>query len=186
MATVPALVFESDAHASSEAVHFANFPGVWYVGQPIAVSELGFDTGDEAQAAVAAAGLPLSSTTVAEGDGLMPQVPGTMPGADEARATGWTPQPGDPGAELAPGEVFPPDPPRPAEEDLLESTILDMNAGDAVAAIEEISDTAELDALTARETAGKNRTTVLKALADRKTAVEQAATDETDADEAGS
>jgi hypothetical protein len=45
------------------------FPGVWHVGQPVAVSELGFDDDDEAVDRAEELGLPLSTTTVAEGEG---------------------------------------------------------------------------------------------------------------------
>lgn len=45
------------------------FPGTWFVGEPVAVSELGFDTPEEAFAAAEDANAPLEQTTVADGEG---------------------------------------------------------------------------------------------------------------------
>jgi hypothetical protein len=90
-----------------------------------------------------------------------------MPSLDEVRGTDWKPTPGEPGAALAPGEVFPPDPPRPEEEARLTESLLDLNAPDAVLALAAVDDPAELDALAAAEKAGKNRATVKAAIETR-------------------
>lgn len=69
--------FELDADAAGythgEAVHFGSFPGVWFVEQPIAVSELGFDSEQEAVDRVAELGLPLRKTRVPVGSAPMPE-----------------------------------------------------------------------------------------------------------------
>jgi len=73
--TVPALVLDDTVTgAASEPVHFANMPGLWLEGQPVAVSELGFASDADAYAAVEEAGLPLVKTKVKSGKGLMPEV----------------------------------------------------------------------------------------------------------------
>lgn len=164
MADQPALVYEDDAVTHGEPVHFGGFPGLWVQGRPVAVAELGFETVEDAYKAVEELGLPLNQTTVAVGEGAMPDMGGRAPSLDEVRGTDWKPEPGQPGAELAPGEVFPADPARPVEEARLTESLLDLNAPDAVAAVASVDDPAELDALAAAEKAGANRKTVTAAL----------------------
>ncbi len=160
-----ALVLDDDSVAHGEPVHFGNFPGLWVVGQPVAVSELGFESEDEALARVEELGLPLKTLTVTAGSSPMPARANHLPGLDEVRGSDWKPEPGQPGAELQPGEVFPPDPFRPAELDLAILTMLDGSAADAVSAIEAFDGTAaDLDALYAEEKARKNRSSVLAAI----------------------
>jgi hypothetical protein len=77
--TRPALVLEEGAVSHGEPVHFANFPGLWIEGQPVAVSELGFDDDDAAFARAEELGLPLDETTVAAGEGAMPDMGGRAP-----------------------------------------------------------------------------------------------------------
>lgn len=164
----PALVLEDDSVSHGEPVHFGGFPGLWIKGQPVAVSELGFESVDDAHKRVDELNLPLAQTTVAQGEGLMPDMGDRMPGLDEVRGVkDWKPERGQPGADLQPGEVFPADPERPAEEERLTSSLLDLNAPDAVAAIASVDDPAELDQLAAAEKAGKNRQTVKAALTAR-------------------
>jgi hypothetical protein len=71
--------FELDAEAAGlsgdEFVHFANFPGMWRPGQPVAAAELGFDSAEEAETRVAELGLPLLVVTVEEGSAPMPARP---------------------------------------------------------------------------------------------------------------
>jgi hypothetical protein len=59
------------ATTGSEAIHFGGFPGQWYPGRPIAVSELGFETKDEALEA--AKGLPLVVKIVPVGSAPTPE-----------------------------------------------------------------------------------------------------------------
>lgn len=94
---------------------FAGFPGLWSQGVPVAVADLGFETDDQAYAAVDELGLPLTQTTVAEAE-----------------------------------------------------SILDMKAEDAIVAIGDVTEAAELDELEQGETDGKGRKTVLQAVADRR------------------
>lgn len=135
----------------SEAVHFAGFPGLWLADRPIAVSELGFATDDDAYAAVDELGLPLAQTTVAEGAGLMPEVAnhvpaGVVPVFDHLEAVD--------GNEVVVADPY-----------------ADAVAANADVLIESIAATTEvdvLDGLEAAETAGKSRTTVLQAITDRR------------------
>lgn len=74
--TVKAFVLDDTVTGvATEPRHFANFPGLWISGQPVAVTELGFDNDDDALTAVAELGLPLKLTKVPVGKGLMPEVP---------------------------------------------------------------------------------------------------------------
>lgn len=177
MADQPALVLEDDSISHDEPVHYTGYPGLWIKGQPVAVSELGFDDADAAFARAEELSLPLTRTTVAEGEGAMPDMGGRAPSLDEVRGDkDWKPAPGQPGAALAPGEVFPPDPERPVEEERLSSSLLDLNAPDAVAAVAAVDDPAELDMLLAAEKAGKNRMTVKGALSSRQVELASTAT----------
>jgi hypothetical protein len=167
MADQPALVLEDPAVSHGEPVHFSGFPGLWVVGEPVAVWQLGFDNDDAAFARAEELALPLVQTTVPAGEGAMPDMGGRMPSLDQVRGTDWKPKPGEPGAQLAPGEVFPPDPARPEEEVRLTESLLDLNAPDAVLALAAVDDPAELDALAAAEKAGANRKTVNAAISAR-------------------
>jgi hypothetical protein len=93
VAKVPALVLDDPAHVGAEPVHFSGFPGLWAPGHPVRVSLLGFDTDDEALARAEELGLPLTVTKVEPGKGEMPVV-------EQLEV----------GAQLEPGEAFPPDP----------------------------------------------------------------------------
>lgn len=78
MATQPkvkALVLDADAagYSGGEAVHFGGFPGVWAPGQPIAITELGFDSERDARDAVKALELPLREVSVDAGSAPMPE-----------------------------------------------------------------------------------------------------------------
>ena len=66
-----ALVLPVGATVGSEAIHFGGFPGQWYPGRPIAVSELGFETEDEALEA--AKDLPLVVKVVPIGSASAPE-----------------------------------------------------------------------------------------------------------------
>lgn len=170
----PALVLDDPSVSHSEPVHFGGFPGLWAVDRPIAVSELGFDSVDDAYARADELGLPLARTTVAFGDGLMPARDNHLPGAHEV-GPDWKPAPGQPGAELGPGETFPPSP-MSASEVLDEiAPALEPNADEVIAAVELVDDAATLNAMRASEAAGKARKTVLAALDAR---LEQVAPDE--------
>lgn len=74
MATETALELDAEAAgiSGSDYVHFANFPGMWRVGQPVAVRELGLGDPDEVTALVEELGLPLNVVTVDEGSAPMP------------------------------------------------------------------------------------------------------------------
>lgn len=95
-------------YAGAGPFHFAGFPGVWAIGQPIASEALGFVTVSDAEARIAELGLPLTRTLAEAGKAPMPTRPGHVPSQAQADATGWTPGPEDPGRELADGESFPP------------------------------------------------------------------------------
>lgn len=69
------------AGASGEPVHFGGFPGVWFPGQPIAVSELGFASVKEARAARSELAGALVEKTVKVGSAPMPQVENHVAGA---------------------------------------------------------------------------------------------------------
>lgn len=103
-----ALVLDDPSVSTSELRHFSGFPGLWGLDRPIAISELGFESEDAALARVEELNLPLAKTTVDHGEGLMPKQPNHLPSHEEALRTGWTPQPGEPGAVLTGDEVFPP------------------------------------------------------------------------------
>jgi hypothetical protein len=78
---VKALVLDAEAagYSGTDAVHFGDFPGVWTPGQPVAVSELGFDTDKDALAAVKTLGLPLREVSVEQGSAPMPERPNHAP-----------------------------------------------------------------------------------------------------------
>lgn len=160
--TQPALVLDDDSVSHDEPVHFGGFPGLWAKDRPVLVSELGFETLDDAYQAVDELGLPLARTTVAAGEGLMPVDENRMPGLDEVRGTDWKPSPGQPGAELGPGEVFPPAPEGAAASAV--QPVLAANAAEVIDAVAAVADVTALEAMRASETANKNRSTVLAAI----------------------
>lgn len=55
--------------SSSGPFAFGAFPGVYFVGVPVSVSELGFESAEAALAAVEETGAPLEATEVADGEG---------------------------------------------------------------------------------------------------------------------
>ena len=146
--TVKALVLDDTVTGAAEPVHFAGFPGLWVEGRPVAVTELGFESDDVALATVADLGLPLELTSVAPGDGLMPEVPNHVP-------AGVTPV--FVGDEL--DHVVEPAPPADPFADAVKA-----NADDVIASVEKLNDLPQLGALKAAELAGKNRSTVIAAL----------------------
>jgi hypothetical protein len=87
---VSELALELDVEAAGEGrgleVHFSNFPGVWAPERPIAVTELGFDTVDEALARVDELGLPLRQVDVEAGSAPMPARDNQIASEDQARA----------------------------------------------------------------------------------------------------
>lgn len=169
--TVPALVLDQETVAHGEPVHFGVYPGVWAKGTPIAVRDLGFESEEEALDRARELGLPLTETTVAADAGvtLLPR-PNAAPSLDEVRNQDWDPEPGEPGAQLAPGEAFPPDP-RVALDQRAEQLAapLDVNVDEALAVVAG-APLEELDALELAETEGRNRSSVLAAIADRRAA----------------
>lgn len=158
----PALVLAETAVFSGEAVHFANFPGRYAPGEPVAFDELDLGGDDAVRARVEELGLPLDETTVAAGEGLPLRDDNRAPGADEVRGTDWQPEPGEPGGPLEPGETFPPTTVTPTATDV--SAALDANAPDVIDAVNRIDDLATLQAMLDAEKAGKNRSTVTGAL----------------------
>jgi hypothetical protein len=91
---VKALVLDAEAagYSGTDAVHFGDFPGVWAPGQPVAVSELGFDTEKDALARVKELGLPLREVQVDAGSARMPDRPNHAP-AEPAAAEEPAPAP---------------------------------------------------------------------------------------------
>lgn len=79
--TETAFVLPAEAVAgSSEPVHFGGgFPGVWYPGQPIAVSELGFPTLAAAREAKKTLAPDLVEKTVKTGSAPMPEIENHIP-----------------------------------------------------------------------------------------------------------
>lgn len=155
--TVQALVLDDTVTGGAEPVHFANFPGLWISGQPVAVSELGFENEDVALDRVDELGLPLTLTKVPVGEGRMPEVAnhvraGEVPvSIDVAEATVETvaePEASDPFAEL-----------------------VALKADDLVVAVEAADDLDWLATLEAEEKASKSRTSVLAAIAERRAAL---------------
>lgn len=167
--TVTALVLDESVVAHGEPVHFGGFPGVWAAEHPVAVRELGFDTDEDALDRVRELGLPLTETTVPADGGKPLPVPNHMPGADEVRGTDWKPQPGEPGAQLQPGETFPPSlgPVTVAEVAEELASPLDVNVEPALEVVA-ATPADELDALELAEQSGRDRTTVLQAIAARR------------------
>jgi hypothetical protein len=107
MADQPALVLEDPAVSHGEPVHFSGSPASGSWGEPVAVSQLGFDNDDAAFARAEELALPLVQTTVAAGEGAMPDMGGRMPSLDEVRGTDWKPKPGEPGARARAGRGVP-------------------------------------------------------------------------------
>jgi hypothetical protein len=75
--TEAALELDTDAagYTRGAGVHFAGFPGVWEPGRPVAISELGFASADEALDLVDELGLPLRKVRVPAGSAPMPERP---------------------------------------------------------------------------------------------------------------
>jgi len=149
--TIKALVLD-DTVSAPEAKHFANFPGLWITGHPVAVSELGFDSEEEALAAVEALGLPLKLTKVPIGEGLMPEV------ANHVRA-------GEVPVSFVDGEVETVDEPEVSDPF---AVLVALKADDLVTAVETSDDLAWLDTLEAEEKASKARSSVLAAIDERR------------------
>lgn len=99
MATSHALELDTEAsgYTRSDGVHFGGFPGVWAPGQPVEISELGFDSEDEALARVDELGLPLRQVNVEPGSAPMPARPNHLFSEDQQRvldleqAANWPP-----------------------------------------------------------------------------------------------
>lgn len=155
--TVQALVLDDTVKVSLEPVHFAGFPGLWITDRPVAVSELGFDNEDEALATVDELGLPLELTTVAVGEGLMPEVP------NHVRA-GEVPVSIDvDDAEVETVE-------EPAASDPFAEAVA-LTAEKLIPAIEAATDLDWLVTLEAEEKASKNRSSVVAAIDERRAAL---------------
>jgi hypothetical protein len=100
MASETALELDVDAagYTRSEGVHFGGFPGVWEPGRPVAVSELGFDTEEEALALVDELELPLRPVQVDAGSARMPERPNHLLSQEQQRvlaneaAANWPPR----------------------------------------------------------------------------------------------
>lgn len=109
-----ALELDTDAagYTRSEPVHFGSFPGVWEPGRPIAVSELGFASEEEALAAVADLELPLRQVRVDAGSAPMPERPNHLLSQEAQRVL-------DMELEPAPGESEPRPPRTNADADAL-------------------------------------------------------------------
>jgi hypothetical protein len=88
MASETALELDTEAagYTRGDPVHFADFPGVWEPGRPIAVSALGFASGDDAIARAKDLNLPLREVTVDVGSAPMPPRPNHLFSEEQQRA----------------------------------------------------------------------------------------------------
>lgn len=88
MATVTALELDAEAagYTGGEALHFGGFPGVWSPGQPVAVSELGFESEQDALDRARELELPLREVRVDEGSAPMPARPNHLANTDQETA----------------------------------------------------------------------------------------------------
>jgi hypothetical protein len=66
-----AFVFNDESHTGTDLVHFGDFPGVYVPGEPVALTEIEFDSPKEATDRAKELGIPLAKTTVAAGEGKM-------------------------------------------------------------------------------------------------------------------
>lgn len=155
--TVQALVLDDTVRVALEPVHFAGFPGLWITDCPVAVSELGFENEDVALAAVEELGLPLLLTSVPVGEGLMPEV------ANHVRA-------GEVPVSIDVDEAEVETVEEPAASDPFAEAVA-LSAAELIPSIQAADDLAWLATLEAEEKASKNRTSVLAAIEERRTAI---------------
>jgi hypothetical protein len=149
--TAALVLDDSVTSADGTAIHFANFGGLFVKGQPVAVSLLGFDSDEDAYAAVEAAGLPLVRTTVSAGEG-------SMPSRENHYAEGEEP------------EALP-----DAAPELPAAEMVEENADELIGYVAKVTDLDTLDGLEQAEKAGKSRTTVLAAIDLRRQALTEGA-----------
>lgn len=88
MASETAYELDSEAagYTGTDAVHFADFPGVWYPGQPIAAQELGLGDDDQVQARIDELALPLRKISVDRGAAPMPARPNHLLNTEQESA----------------------------------------------------------------------------------------------------